>query len=61
MKKTFLTILLLSFVSNAMLHADDDKENTYKLKVTHVEKGTKVVVACENGYNKKKNCFRKRR
>ena len=58
MKEILLSVLLLSFMGSQTLHADDDKDDdkkeTYKLKVKHVQTDTEVVVSCDNGYNEKK-------
>ena len=56
MKSILLSILLLSFMGLQTLHADDDddKKETYKLKVKHVQTDTEVAVSCDNGYYKRK-------
>jgi len=59
MKKKYilLSVLLFSLFSLNAVAGDkgsSNKQDSYKLKVKHVEQDTKIVATCDNGYYKKK-------
>ena len=53
-KYMLVSMLFLSFLNIQVMADDKDKEkDTYKLKVTHIEETTTLVVSCDNGFYKK--------